>query len=134
MSRLLLCIPNRHDGVEAVVQDNALVGEDLRIANTFKGSELCDCPVGMAFYQGLCSHAVRHNLKHVKFCHKADFSMLNFGFAMSPGVNSRNSFTGQEFIHRSYAEDLGHIVFLGEHLTQLDSRHSFLLPQSYLRC
>lgn len=128
MSRLLLSIHKRRDGVEAVVQDNALAGEDLRIANSFKGNELCDCPVGLAFYQGVCSHAVRHKLKHVKFCHKAGFSMLNFGFATSPGVNSRNSFTG--LMHKI----LGHIVFLGVHLTQLDSGHSFLLPQSYLRC
>lgn len=67
-SRLLLGIHNCHDGVEAVVQDHVVVGENLRVVNSFKGSGLWDWPMGMAFYQGLCSYADRHNLKHVKFC------------------------------------------------------------------
>lgn len=51
--------------VAAVVQNSSVVVENLRIENSFRGSEPSFSSIAMAFYQGLWSYAGWYNLNYV---------------------------------------------------------------------
>lgn len=52
-------------GIVAVIQSSAVIVENLKVENSFKGTQYSMSTLGMAFFQGLWSYAGWYNLNYV---------------------------------------------------------------------
>ena len=52
-------------GIVEIIQNSSMIVENLKVENSFKGTQYSVSTLGMAFYQGLFSYAGWHNLNFV---------------------------------------------------------------------
>ncbi|XP_061598851.1 b(0,+)-type amino acid transporter 1-like isoform X2 [Cololabis saira] len=52
-------------GIAEIIQDSSMIVENLKVENSFKGTQTSVSALGMAFYQGLYSYAGWYNLNYV---------------------------------------------------------------------
>ncbi|KAM6913093.1 b(0,+)-type amino acid transporter 1 isoform 2-T2 [Xenentodon cancila] len=52
-------------GIAEIIQDSSMIVENLKVENSFKGTQYSVSTLGMAFYQGLYSYAGWYNLNYV---------------------------------------------------------------------